>query len=65
VDAYDPGGYLVFIWSPQGYVLETRPGDPPPLGAEIEDKERRFRVTKVASSPLPGDGRVCAYLQPA
>jgi hypothetical protein len=65
VDSYDSGGYLVFVWSPQGYVLQTRPGDPPPVGAEIESDERRYRVTKVSPSPLPGDGRVCAYLQPA
>jgi hypothetical protein len=64
VDAYDSRGYLVFVWSPQGYALETRPGDPPAVGAEVEDRERRFRVMKVASSPLPGDTRVCAYLQP-
>jgi hypothetical protein len=30
----------------------------------VVDRERRFRVMKVASSPLPGDTRVCAYLQP-
>jgi hypothetical protein len=45
-------------------VLETRVGDPPQVGTEIEERERRFRVTKIAPSPLPGDGRVCAYLQP-
>jgi len=64
VDSYDSGGYLVFVWSPSGYTLETRSGDPPPVGAEVEDRERRFRVTKLAPSPLPGDGRACAYLQP-
>jgi hypothetical protein len=35
------------------------------VGSEVEDRERRFRVTKIAPSPLPGDGRVCAYLLPA
>ena len=64
MDAYDSRGYLVFVWSPQGYVLETRAGEPPPVGAEVENRERRFRVTKVAPSPLPGDRRVCAYLEP-
>jgi hypothetical protein len=64
MDSYGTGGYLVFVWSPSGYVLETRVGDPPQVGAEIEERERRFRVTKIAPSPLPGDGRVCAYLQP-
>jgi hypothetical protein len=65
VDSYDSGGYLVFVWSPNGYVLETRAGEPPKVGAVIENGERRFRVTKIAPSPLPGDGRVCAYLLPA
>jgi hypothetical protein len=64
VDAYGGGGYLVFVWSPQGYTLEQLSGEPPRSGAEVEHRERRFRVTKVAASPLPGDGRVCAYLQP-
>lgn len=31
----------------------------------MDEGERRHRVTKVASSPLPGDGRACAYLLPA
>jgi hypothetical protein len=59
------GGYLVFVWSPAGYALEERQGEPPQPGAEIDEGERRFRVTKVAPSPLPGDRRVCAYLLPA
>lgn len=64
MDAFESRGYLVFVWSPQGYVLETRTGDPPAVGAELEEREHRFRVTKIAPSPLPGDRRVCAYLQP-
>jgi hypothetical protein len=65
MDGYESGGYLVFVWTPNGYQLETRNGEPPQVGSEIEDGERRFRVTKLAPSPLPGDGRVCAYLLPA
>jgi hypothetical protein len=59
------GGYLVFVWSPSGYTLGERPGDPPQPGSEVEDGERRYRVTKIAPSPLPGDRRPCAYLLPA
>jgi len=33
--------------------------------AFIEDGERRYRITKIAASPLPGDKRPCAYLLPA
>jgi len=65
VDGNWRGGYLLFVWAPTGYTLEERQGDPPPVGAEVEDGERRFRVTKIAVSPLPGDRRPCAYLLPA
>jgi hypothetical protein len=65
VDGNGRGGYLLFVWSPAGYTLEERPGEPPHPGSEVEDRERRFRVTKIAPSPLPGDRRVCAYLLPA
>jgi len=65
VDANGRGGYLLFVWSPQGYTLEERTGDVPQPGTEVEDRERRFRVTKLAPSPLPGDRRTCAYLLPA
>ena len=57
--------YFLFVWTPNGYSLHEREGDPPQVGAELEDQAVRFVVTKVASSPLPGDARRCAYLQPA
>ena len=61
----DGGGrHLLFVWSATGYSLQERDGEPPHLGAEVEEGERRYRVTKVAHSPLPGDRRPCAYLQP-
>jgi hypothetical protein len=59
------GGFLLFVWSPSGYALVEQPGDVPQVGSEIEDGERRYRVTKVALSPLPGDVRPCAYLLPS
>jgi flavin reductase (DIM6/NTAB) family NADH-FMN oxidoreductase RutF len=31
----------------------------------VAEGEQRYRVTKVAPSPLPGDARPCAYLLPA
>jgi hypothetical protein len=65
MDENGTGGYLVFVWSTSGYTLEERSGDPPHVGAQVEDGERRFRVAKIASSPLPGDSRLCAYLLPA
>ena len=55
-------GHLVFVSKPTGYELREREGDPPELGAEVEEEDGQFRVSKVAPSPLPGDERRCAYL---
>lgn len=57
--------YLFFVWSPAGYVLVEQQGDPPTPDTEVEDDQRRYRVAKVAPSPLPGDPRPCVYLLPA
>lgn len=56
--------HLLFVWKPSGYELRERDGDVPAPGSEIEEDNVRLRVTKVAPSPLPGDERRCAYLQP-
>ena len=56
--------HLRFVWTTHGYELREREGDPPPVGEEVEEDETRLRVTKVAPSPLPGDLRRCAYLEP-
>ena len=64
MDENGRGEYLVFVWSPAGYRLEERQGDVPTPGAELEEGEKRFLVTKIAPSPLPGDRRACAYLLP-
>jgi hypothetical protein len=58
-------GYLVFIWKPSGYELREQEGDPPAVGAHVEQDGQTFRVEKVAPSPLPGDKRPCAYLATA
>jgi hypothetical protein len=65
MDENGRGVHLLFRWSPSGYTLVERAGDPPEVGAEVEDGDDRFRVTKIAPSPLPGDKRPCAYLLPA
>jgi hypothetical protein len=54
--------YLVFVAKPSGYELREWDGDVPAVGAEVELDGERLRVSKVAASPLPGDGRPCAYL---
>lgn len=56
--------YLVFVWKPTGYELREREGEPPQAGDEIEEDSLQMLVTKVGPSPLPGDPRRCAYLQP-
>lgn len=58
------GTHLRFVWTTNGYELREREGDVPSVGEEVEEGEQRLRVTKVAPSPLPGDVRRCAYLQP-
>jgi hypothetical protein len=57
--------HLLFVWSPSGYRLIARSGEPPAAGSVLEDGDQRFKVTKVAPSPLPDDSRPCAYLIPA
>jgi hypothetical protein len=56
--------FLVFLSKPTGYELHEHEGDPPPVGAQIEEDDVRMRVLKVAPSPLPGDPRRCAYVFP-
>jgi hypothetical protein len=57
--------YLLFVWKPSGYELREAEGDVPSVGAEVEQDDLKLRVTKVAPSPLPGDPRLCVYLQAA
>jgi len=54
-------GHVLFTWSPTGYRLLERAGDPPPVGAELDEDGLELVVTKVGPSPLPGDSRPCAY----
>jgi hypothetical protein len=56
--------HLRFVWTTNGYELREREGDVPGAGDVVEEGEERLYVTKVAPSPLPGDSRRCAYLQP-
>ena len=60
------GTYVLFVARPTGYELTERQGAPPEPGEEIDlgaEGGGRYVVSKVAASPLPGDGRRCAYLQ--
>ena len=55
--------YLLFVSKPTGYELREREGEIPGIGAVVELDEGRMEVNRIAPSPLPGDGRRCAYLQ--
>lgn len=57
--------HLLFVPTNQGYRLLERGGSAPDLGDTVELPEAqgvRLMVAKLASSPLPNDGRICAYL---
>jgi hypothetical protein len=54
--------HVLFVWTPTGYRLESREGQAPAAGEEVELDGRRQLVVKVGPSPLPGDGRPCAFL---
>jgi hypothetical protein len=57
------GTYLLFVWTPNGYELREQHGEPPKPGDTVEDNGKQWRVAKLAPSPLPGDSRLCAYLE--
>jgi hypothetical protein len=56
-------GYLLFVWSPNGWTLREREGSPPARGATVEEGEVTLQISKIGPSPLPGDRRPCAYTQ--
>jgi hypothetical protein len=56
-----PTGYLLFVWSPAGYILRELEGEPPAIGQELDDDGRTIVISKIGASPLPGDTRPCAY----
>ena len=47
------------------YHLAVRPGPVPKPGEIVELEDGRYRCIRVAGSPLPGDDRRCAVLEPA
>jgi hypothetical protein len=57
--------HLLFVSTSRGYALVERDGPPPAPFCDmtVPGHDGLFRVVKVATSPLPNDRRVCAYLQ--
>lgn len=61
------GTHVLFIWHSSGYQLQARGGPVPEAETEISLSEHgggRYLVSKVGPSPLPGDTRRCAFLEP-
>jgi hypothetical protein len=61
------GTHVLFIWHSSGYQLLSREGRVPGAGTEITLNEHgggRYLVSKVGPSPLPGDTRRFAFLEP-
>jgi hypothetical protein len=57
-------GYVVFVCSPYGYRLLALDGELPGPGSRIVVDNVEAVVAKLGPSPLPGDVRRCAYLDP-
>jgi len=57
-------GHLLFIWSPLGYGLREREGQPPAVGTTFDEDGRLLRVSRIGPSPLFGDRRKCAFTEP-
>ncbi len=57
--------HVLFVPTAAGYVFIERRGAPPRCTGKIDlhDPPGSFTVVKLAQSPLPNDGRVCAYLE--
>jgi hypothetical protein len=63
--AEDGSDHLLFVPSPEGYKLVECVGRSPLLGEllDLDGHEEQYAVTRIVRSPLPGDGRPCAYLE--
>jgi hypothetical protein len=64
--ASEPGaaGHILYV-SGDGYRMVERDGSAPDLDARVELDGQEFLVTRIGRSPLPGDQRACAFLEPA
>jgi len=56
--------FLCFLPRGREYRLVERWASLPPLGTPVEIDGARFRVARIGPSPLPGDPRPCAFLEP-
>jgi len=60
----DAAGHILFL-AGEGYRVVEREGRAALVDELVEVDGQEFVVTRVGRSPLPGDRRACAYLEPA
>ena len=58
----DPERCVLFVPTVEGYRLVPLEVGPPRVGDRVELEGEAFDVLRVGPSPLPGDGRRCAFL---
>jgi len=56
--------HLLFVGGPHGYRLVERDGRAPGRGEAVEVEGLPERVLRLGPSPLPGDRRRCAFVEP-
>jgi hypothetical protein len=57
-----PSSHMVFVPTPERYLLLDREGPPPEPGDGLDLPEGSFVVGKVGRAPFPGERRPCVFL---
>jgi hypothetical protein len=57
-----PSSHVVFVPTPERYLLLERQGPPPEPGDALDLPEGSFVVGKIGRAPFPGERRPCAFL---
>jgi hypothetical protein len=57
-----PSSHVVFVPTPERYLLLERQGPPPEPGDALDLPEGSFLVGKIGRAPFPGERRPCAFL---
>jgi hypothetical protein len=60
--AEQPSSHVVFVPTPERYLLLERQGPPPEPGDALDLPEGSFVVGKIGRIPFPGERRPCAFL---
>ena len=61
----EPEGHVLYVATGGGYQILERESNPPAVGTMVDLDGQSFVVERTGRSPLPGDGRPCAYLSVA